>query len=189
METLTQKLDNDPHVGKAIPGQSLTASLGSMPYENPSMTSSPEEAFMALKAGLYTRGNQRQIGQITRAGVSCETLASSMVMGAFAKGMFNPDVAELIRPFLTIEIFKIAKNQGVDKVILENKPIEKGMDLDSLENLKQEAIPDNKFDVQLTDEERDEIYNGFFDEDEETDQIPLQEGFVAKPKEVDEDVI
>jgi hypothetical protein len=189
METLTQKLDNDPYIGKPIPGQSLTASLGSMPYEKPAMTSSPYKAFMALKAGLYTRGNQRHIGQITRAGISCETLASSMVMAAFTKGMVNPDVAELIRPFLTIEIFKIAKNQGVDKVILENKPMKKEMDLDSLENLKQEAIPDNKFDIELTDEERDEIYNGFFDDDEETDETPLQEGFVAKPKEVDEDVI
>ncbi len=107
METLTQKLDNDPYIGKPIPGQSLTASLGSMPYEKPAMTSSPYKAFMALKAGLYTRGNQRHIGQITRAGISCETLASSMVMAAFTKGMVNPDVAELIRPFLTIEIFKI----------------------------------------------------------------------------------
>ena len=136
MSTLMEELEKDPFIGTPIPGQSLTATPGSMPYENPAMTSNPEEAYDALKAGLYQPENQRQIGHLTRAGISCETLASSMVMIAFTKGMFNPDVAEIIKPFIAVEMFKIAKDQGVDKVIFENKPMDRGIDTNSLEELK-----------------------------------------------------
>ena len=189
MSTLTGMLEHDPHVGKPIPGQSFTSAPGSMPYEQPPLTDSVEESILALKAGLYQRKNQREIGQFTRAGISCETLAGSMVMMAFMKGMFNPDIAELIKPFLAVEIFKIAKDQGVDQVILENKPIEKNMDINALEELKQEAMPDNTINVDLPPEIQSAI-NGEKDILQENAQMPmLDEGFISKPKEVAEDVI
>ena len=183
METLTEKLRHDPHIGKPIPGQSLTATPGSMPYENPPQVSSVETAYGILKAGLYQPKTQRELGEVTRAGISCETLASSMVMMAFSQGMFNPDVAEIIKPFLAFEIFKIAKNQGVDEVILENKPIEKTLDLESLQNLKEDAAPDNKFNISFTPEEQDMLFRNLQKEEEEQ-EVP-QEGFMSRPREVE----
>ena len=185
MSTLMEELEKDPFIGTPIPGQSLTATPGSMPYENPAMTSDPEEAYDALKAGLYQPENQRQIGELTRAGISCETLASSMVMIAFTKGMFNPDVAEIIKPFIAVEMFKIAKDQGVDKVIFENKPIDKGIDTNSLEELKQSAMPDNKFDVEISPE-----LQSFIDEEADMSMqqemdMPEEEGFISRPEEVE----
>ena len=179
METMTQKLQNDPHIGKPIPGQSLTATPGSMPYENPPQTSSVEKAFLTLKAGLYQKNTQREIGEVTKAGISCETLASSLVMMGFSQGMFNPDVAELIRPFLTIEIFKIAKNQGVDKVIHENKPVRKNLDTDALRDLEDEALPDNTFNIEFTPEEEELMKIPLPQE-----ELPESEGFMTKPREV-----
>tara|TARA_A100001201_G_scaffold26617_1_gene29393 strand:- start:3108 stop:3650 length:543 start_codon:yes stop_codon:yes gene_type:complete len=179
METLTQKLQNDPHIGKPIPGQSLTATPGSMPYENPPQTSSVENAFLALKAGLYQEKTQREIGEVTKAGISCETLASSLVMMGFSQGIFNPDVAELIRPFLTVEIFKIAKSQGVDKVILENKPMRKSLDMNALRDLGDEALPNNRFDIKFTPEEEELMKSPSPQE-----ELPESEGFMTKPREV-----
>ena len=184
METLTEKLRHDPHIGKPIPGQSLTATPGSMPYENPPQITSAETAYGILKAGLYQPKTQRELGQVTRAGISCETLASSMVMMGFSQGMFNPDVAEIIKPFLAFEIFKIAKNQGVDQVILENKPIQKSLDTDALEDLRNEAMPDNRYDVQFSDEEQEDILNQFNTDEEEEQEVP-QEGFMSRPREVE----
>ena len=103
-----------------------------------------------------------------------------MVMIAFTKGMFNPDVAEIIKPFIAVEIFKIAKDQGVDKVILENKPINKGIDTNALEELKQEAMPDNKFDVELPPE-----LQSFMEEE----GAPQEEGFMSRPEKVEQDVV
>ena len=99
METLTEKLRHDPHIGKPIPGQSLTATPGSMPYENPPQVSSAETAYGILKAGLYQPKTQAELGEVTRAGISCETLASSMVMMAFSQGMFNPMLQRLLNLF------------------------------------------------------------------------------------------
>jgi pyridoxine 5'-phosphate synthase PdxJ len=93
--------------------------------------------------------------------------------------MFNPDVAELIRPFLTIEIFKIAKNQGVDKVILENKPVRKNLDTDALRDLEDEALPDNTFNIEFTPEEEE-----LMKIPSEPEQFPEPEGFMTKPREV-----
>ena len=181
METLTQKLQHDPLIGKPIPGQSLTASPGTMPYEQPPQTASAEIAFRTLKAGLYQPKAQKELGMVTKAGISCETLASSMVMMAFSQGMFNPDVAEIIKPFLALEIFKIAKSQGVDQVILENKPIDKGLDEDAFESLQSDALPDNKFDVSLTPEEKKMILSDL--QGEEEPEVS-QEGFMSKPRKV-----
>ena len=186
METLTEKLNHDPHIGKPIPGQSLTATPGSMPYEKPPISASVEDSFLALKAGLYeSEERQREIGEITRAGVSCETLAGSMVMMGFSQGMFNPDVAEMIKPFLAVEIFKIAKDQGIDQVILENKPIDKGLDRAALDDLQQDALPNNQYDVEFTPEELAIIHN---EPTEDNSDMP-QEGFMSKPKEVEKDGI
>jgi hypothetical protein len=159
METLTQKLQNDPHIGKPIPGQSLTATPGSMPYENPPQTSSVEKAFLTLKAGLYQKNTQREIGEVTKAGISCETLASSLVMMGFSQGMFNPDVAELIR--------------------LENKPVRKNLDTDALRDLEDEALPDNTFNIEFTPEEEE-----LMKIPSEPEQFPEPEGFMTKPREV-----
>ena len=113
METLTEKLRHDPHIGKPIPGQSLTATPGSMPYENPPQVSSAETAYGILKAGLYQPKTQRELGEVTRAGISCETLASSMVMMAFSQGMFNPDVAEIIKGPLAFYMLGLADEYNI----------------------------------------------------------------------------
>ena len=184
MQTLTDKLKHDPYIGKPIPGQSLTATPGTFPYENPPQTASAEKAFLALKSGLYIPKAQIEIGQITKAGISCETLAGSIVMMAFTQGMFNPDIAEVIKPFLAVEIFKIAKNQGVKEVILENKPVVRHLDTNALESLQKEVLPSNQYDIEFTPEEQ-EMMSGPPDMPEVS--LPTEEesqGFMSKPKEV-----
>ena len=190
MSTYTSVLQNNPNVGRPIPGQSLTAEPGTMPYENPPQTVDPAQAFEVLKAGLYQQDSQDELAQLTRSGMSCETLASAMVMTAFAKGMFNPDIAEIIKPFLAIEIFKISKEKGVEQVLLENEPIKKPLDIDSLEGLKNQALPENKINVSFTPEEQQEIDKMFrIDDDDDGDiennnQNLNSDGFISKPEEV-----
>ena len=192
MSTFSSVLQNDPNVGRPIPGQSLTAEPGTMPYENPPQTADPAQAFEVLKAGLYQQDSQDELAQLTRSGMSCETLASAMVMTAFAKGMFNPDIAEIIKPFLAIEIFKISKEKGVEQVLLENKPIKKPLDIDSLEGLKNQALPENKINVSFTPEEQQEVDKMFRIDDDDDDDGDIEnnnqnlnsEGFISKPEEV-----
>ena len=115
-----QNLDIDP-LGAAIPGQSLTSKLGEAPYERPPRITKPEDALEALLKGLDEDVQRENISRIITAGISVETIASAMVMKAFADGMFNPDVAELIKPFLCIAIIAIANEEGVERINVLNE--------------------------------------------------------------------
>ena len=115
-----RNLDIDP-LGAAIPGQSLTSKLGEAPYERPPRITKPEDALEALLKGLDEDVQRENISRIITAGISVETIASAMVMKAFADGMFNPDVAELIKPFLCIAIIAIANEEGVERINVLNE--------------------------------------------------------------------
>ena len=115
-----RNLDIDP-LGAAIPGQSLISKLGEAPYERPPRITKPEDALEALLKGLDEDVQRENISRIITAGISVETIASAMVMKAFADGMFNPDVAELIKPFLCIAIIAIANEEGVERINVLNE--------------------------------------------------------------------
>ena len=118
-------LEDDPFRSSPIPGQSLTAEPGKFPYEKPPMYANTIEAFQAIKSSLYrSKESAEELAEIVDSGISCETLASSIVISSFMKGMFNPDVAELIKPFISLEIYKIAENIGVTNILLHNENIE-----------------------------------------------------------------
>ena len=118
-------LEDDPFRSDPIPGQSLTAEPGKHPYEKPPMYANTMEAFKAIKSSLYrSKESAEELAEIVDSGISCETLASSIVISSFMKGMFNPDVAELIKPFIALEIYKIAEKVGVTNIVLFNKPVE-----------------------------------------------------------------
>tara|TARA_Y100000590_G_scaffold93397_2_gene105775 strand:+ start:2125 stop:2640 length:516 start_codon:yes stop_codon:yes gene_type:complete len=118
-------LEDDPFRSNPIPGQSLTSEPGKLPYEKPPMYANTMEAFQSIKSSLYrSRESAEELAEIINSGISCETLASSIVISSFMKGMFNPDVAELIKPFVALEIYKIAERVGVTNIILFNKPLE-----------------------------------------------------------------
>ena len=118
-------LEDDPFRSDPIPGQSLTSEPGKLPYEKPPMYANTMEAFQSIKSSLYgSRESAEELAEIVDSGISCETLASSIVISSFMKGMFNPDVAELIKPFVALEIYKIADRVGVTNILLFNKPLE-----------------------------------------------------------------
>tara|TARA_Y100000401_G_scaffold117106_1_gene124702 strand:+ start:36 stop:599 length:564 start_codon:yes stop_codon:yes gene_type:complete len=187
MNDLTEKLTHDPFLGSSIPGQSLTSEPGRMPYENPPMTSSPYDAYLALKAGMYQPDTQKDITEMALAGLTCETIATSFVMIGFSKGMFNPDVAELIKPFLAVEAFKIAKENGVQDVALENssRPAD-ATDVSALRELKEDLAPDNKLKRDMIDQEE---YDRETDKISELlsnmDQPEDNQGFMTRPQGVE----
>lgn len=181
MKDLSQHLMNDPFLASPIPGQSLTSTPGTMPYENPPLTASPFDAYMALKTGMYQPDTQKDIAEMVLAGLTCETVATSFVMIGFSKGMFNPDVAELIKPFLAVEVFKIAKMNNVKNVVLVNpkRPQDSG-DIEDLRDLKQDLDPNNEIEQpELTREDRmrEEIENQMLNSDFEE-----SEGFMTRPQ-------
>lgn len=184
MNDLTEKLMDDPFLGSAIPGQSLTATPGMMAYEKPPITSSPYDAYIALKAGMYQPKTQKDIAEMVLAGLTCETVATSFVMIGFSKGMFNPDVAELIKPFLAVEVFKIAKIHKVKNVVLENsvKPQDSG-NIEDLRALKEDLSPNNTVQMEPIDETKYQEDTKLLEQMIfEPEQPTKSEGFMTRPQ-------
>jgi hypothetical protein len=172
----TKQLSNDPFVGGAIPGQSLTATPGQLPFEKPPVSVSLGDSFFALKRSIYRREMQEDVIELTNAGISCETIAGSLVMGAFSRGMFNADIAETIKPFLAVEIYKIAREGGVDHVQLKNDAKRPSIDRNSLQDLKEEAAPMNSINYGISDE--------FLKKLERDEDVAATEGFMPRQGEI-----
>ncbi len=167
-------LEDDPFRSSPIPGQSLTAEPGKLPYEKPPMYANTMEAFLSIKSSLYrSREYAEELAEIIDSGISCETLASSIVLSGFTRGIFNPDVAELIKPFIAFEIYKIAERIGVTNIILFNKPLEDKVydNKNVLENFKmsvghESLIEDKKINALIEEALSKEYTDGFISKGE-----------------------
>jgi len=128
---------------KAIPGESLTATPGQAPYERPSKTSSVEQALESVLKGMHEPIRQKSLCNIIEAGMSCETIASSMGMQAFARGIITPDMAELMIPPLVISLVGIAKDNGLENIKVVNNPIEMPVSSEDVSSLMDKTSLDD----------------------------------------------
>jgi|TARA_R110002012_G_scaffold319178_2_gene538990 hypothetical protein len=141
----------DPFAG-AIPGESWTREFGSLPMDKPPMTVNPEEAYRSLEEVLDNPSTQRDITKLIKTGLSIETLINSFVTEGVSKGVFNPDVAELVKPALFFKIFSIVQDK-VKNILLFNPPLNEEISESSLEGIGEKLSPDNEY---LKTEEEDE---------------------------------
>tara|TARA_R100000306_G_C4358303_1_gene133936 strand:+ start:531 stop:1076 length:546 start_codon:yes stop_codon:yes gene_type:complete len=173
----TQQLQDNPTITRAIPGASLTANPGQFPYERPPATARPDQAFLVLKRELYRNG--KDIIELVSSGLSCETIVSSLVMNAFTQGMCSPDVAEIIKEPLMIEVFKIADNFNLTNVRLENVKPSKSVSSEHTYSFKQDmgnpvGIEDTLPHIEDT-SENTELPTGFMDKPAEPELTQQEE--------------
>ena len=129
----TEDFPLDPF-SKPMPLQSLTDEPGKHPYEKPPLVTSPEQAFDIVKDSLQNTTAQETVVSLLDAGISSETIASSLVLKMFAEGVFTPDVAEIIKPPIVAVITDIGSEAGIEEVNVVNKAPQEGMtQFDSLE--------------------------------------------------------
>ena len=108
-------LDNDLDIfGAAIQGQSLTANPGQFPYEKPPLTSNPENALNSLVEHIQTPAAKKTIINLLEAGLTAETIASALVLGGVSEGLYDVNVAELIKAPLIMYLVEIGDDEGID---------------------------------------------------------------------------
>tara|TARA_R100000995_G_scaffold38194_1_gene17667 strand:- start:309 stop:878 length:570 start_codon:yes stop_codon:yes gene_type:complete len=179
------KSDFEPDVlGAAIPGQSLTSNPGQFPYEKPPMTVDPLQATDALLETMMAPQARSTIGKLLDIGISAEMLASSYVLGGVAEGLFDVDVAEIVKPALILEIVGIGDNMGIEDInVLDTAPpqgLGDGQHIDLLSRVN----PD-KFDKRFNNKETD-IEDEMMPEEENMmmeNESPMSEGFISRPME------
>tara|TARA_R100000988_G_scaffold99124_1_gene67893 strand:+ start:307 stop:885 length:579 start_codon:yes stop_codon:yes gene_type:complete len=114
---------NPDVLGAAMPGQSLTANPGQFPYEKPPVTVDPVEAIEAIVESIQKPNTSRSFAKLLEAGLSAETIASGLSLQGVSEGIFDPDVAELIKPVLIFYIVEIGEEHNVEDMnVLDSMP-------------------------------------------------------------------
>ena len=181
------KSDFEPDVlGAAIPGQSLTSNPGQFPYEKPPLTSNPVDAADALVETMLQPHAQKAIAQLLDIGASAEMIASSYVLGGVAEGLFDVDVAEIIKPALILHIVGIADDLALEDInVLDSAPPQGPSDGEHLETMSKvsperfkkkyiDAMSDNNTEDEMMPEEEDMMMEN---------ELPMLEGFISRPME------
>jgi len=97
----------------AIPGQALTAELGSRPWQQPAQYTTVEEALDYYLPRLQSEEVSAQLLDVMEMGIPVTTIANTMQLGSVMEGKHSVDVGMLILPVLVELIMLIGDTAGV----------------------------------------------------------------------------
>ena len=105
--------DNQVPFDAPIPGESLTAELGSRPWQSPPQFATVEQALDYYLPRLQSDEVAEQLVDVLEMGIPVTTVANSMQLGAVMEGKHSVDVGMLILPVLIELIMLIGDTAGV----------------------------------------------------------------------------
>jgi hypothetical protein len=115
------KVNNNMPANKAfdapIPGQSLTRSPGSRPYEQPPRFSDPEEATVAMLDGMMNKKSGAAIAVALEKGIPATVLATGILKGGVVNGTWSTDTAMLISKRTLGAVVALGHRAGVKNII------------------------------------------------------------------------
>lgn len=109
----------------AIPGQSLTAELGSRPWQQPAQFTTVEAALDYYIPRLQTDEVTSQLLDVMEMGIPVTTIANTMQLGGVMEGKHSVDVGMLILPVL-VEIIMLI---GDTAKVKYTSGLQKGKDI------------------------------------------------------------
>ena len=105
----------------SIPGQSWTKTPGMYPWDKPPRLNTPDEAMDYFIEKLSDDKIAEQLIGLLSMDVSVATIVDSMMLTAFAEGLFTPDVAILTTEDLSMLIMHLANKAGIDYKPVDNE--------------------------------------------------------------------
>jgi hypothetical protein len=122
--------------GSAPPGIGMTQDKGKWQWEQPPLISDPNQAVDAVIEQFELA--KENILKLMVAGISIEEIVSMTVFNGFMEGKFNPDVAELIKPALSLYLMKLADDVDAPfKLYAEDQPTNEIDDEELFQLMKQ----------------------------------------------------
>ena len=100
-----------------IAGQSLTAELGSRPWQQPPQYSTVEEALDYYIPRILEPTLQDDLMNVIELGIPLTTIADTLQTGGAMEGKHTLDVGLLIIPVLIETLAYLAEEQGIDYVM------------------------------------------------------------------------
>ena len=101
-----------------VPGQALTERPGKHKFEKPAKYSDPDEGAMYVitKMEEDAQIKEEHLKQLA-SGVPIEYIVNTITHVGFQEGLWNPDVAELIKPSLALYFVMIAMEEEIPVVM------------------------------------------------------------------------
>lgn len=96
-----------------IPGQSLTNSPGSFPFETPPQFADTREAAEYLFDMVSTKASELKM--VILQGAPVEAIARGLLMKGFTIGKWTPDAAFILMPILMMQIVSVMRRMGLDE--------------------------------------------------------------------------
>lgn len=103
-----------PKLDAPIPGQALTAELGSRPWQQPAQYTTVEDALDYYIPRLESDEVSQQLLDVLEMGIPVTTVANTMQLGSVMEGKHSVDVGMLILPVLVELIMLIADSAGIE---------------------------------------------------------------------------
>jgi hypothetical protein len=104
-----------------IPGESLTNSPGSSPYEKPAQFADPNDALEYLFDKLTDKRQVTRIAVMLKAGLSAEDIAKTMLFAGFTNGKWTPDTAMMMLRIVVGMVTAIGQRLGLTDFSVLNK--------------------------------------------------------------------
>lgn len=105
---------NAPLLDGPIPGQNLTAELGSRPWQTPPQFTTVEEALDYYIPRLQADEVTEQLLDVLEMGIPITTVANTMQLASVMEGKHSVDVGMLVLPVLIEMIMLIADTAGIE---------------------------------------------------------------------------
>lgn len=104
-------------IDSPIAGQSLTAELGSRPWQQPPQYATVEEALDYYIPRILEPTLQDDLMNVIEMGIPLTTIADTLQTGGAMEGKHSLDVGLLIIPVLIETLAYLAEEQGIDYVM------------------------------------------------------------------------
>ena len=96
-----------------VPGQSLTAKKGNMPYERPPEDTDPEKALVKLFNGLTKQENAHRTLALLEQGIPVKTMVRTLLLGGFMEGKYSAPMLPIMAGPLALMLKSMADEAGI----------------------------------------------------------------------------
>ena len=119
----------EPSFDAPLPGMSLTAEVGSRPWQNPPKYASVDEVVDHYVTRMVTPSRTEELLDIMELGVPVSSLADSLQMAGVMNGLHTVDVGVLVTPVIMETLAYMAEREGIEYE-LGMSPTKEGMEQD-----------------------------------------------------------
>ena len=107
-----------------VPGHSMTDEPKKWPWDKPPEFTDPDEAVEFIADKIQKPEVKENFLRLMVSGISIEQIVNTIALGGFSDGKWSPDIAEVIKPPISVILIDIAVKNKIPVRVFEGNPNE-----------------------------------------------------------------